>query len=197
MQINIYVFPDIFNLKGLTHNNYAFWCSQMAMVALYIRGTPLRYISSLRHIRAILVGRLIMMTSSNGNISALLAICAGNSPLSGEFPAQRPVTRGSDVYFDLHLNKWLSKQWWGWWFETLSHPLWRHCSDRPTTAQRFGFCISSRILESNRFLFENESYQISIFPSTFLRQFSLRGNVLHTVHDLYDVNQMYHNVMFL
>ena len=136
----------------------------MAMVALNIRGTPLRYISSLRHIRAMLGGRLIMMTSSNGNISALLAICAGNSPLSGEFPAQRPVTRSSDVYFDLHLNKWLSKQWWCWWFETLLHPLWRHSSDRPTPAQRFGFCISSRILESNCFLFENYSYQISIFP---------------------------------
>ena len=34
-----------------------------------------------------------MMTSSNGNISALLALCVGNSPVPGEFPAQRPVTR--------------------------------------------------------------------------------------------------------
>ena len=31
--------------------------------------------------------------------SALLAICAGNSPASGEFPAQRPATRGFDVFF--------------------------------------------------------------------------------------------------
>ena len=60
--------------------------------------------------------------------SALLAICAGNSPVLGEFPAQRPVTRSFDVFFDLRLNKSLSKQWWGWWFETLSHPLWRHCN---------------------------------------------------------------------
>ena len=58
--------------------------------------------------------------------SALLAICAGNSPVAGEFPAQRPVTRGVDVFFDLRLNKRLSKQSWGWWFETLSRPLWRH-----------------------------------------------------------------------
>ena len=58
--------------------------------------------------------------------SALLAICAENSPVPGEFPAQRPVTRSFDVFFDLRLNKRLSKQWWGWWFETLSHPLWRH-----------------------------------------------------------------------
>ena len=61
--------------------------------------------------------------------SALLAICVGNSPVTGEFPAQRPVTRSFDVFFDLHLNKRLSKQWWGWWFETPSLPLWRHCND--------------------------------------------------------------------
>ena len=47
--------------------------------------------------------------------SALLAICVGNSPVPGEFPAQRPVTRSFDVFFDLHPNKRLSKQWWGWW----------------------------------------------------------------------------------
>ena len=46
----------------------------------------------------------------------------------GEFPAQRPVTRRFDVFFDLRLNKTLSKQRWGWWFETPSRPLWRHCS---------------------------------------------------------------------
>ena len=57
---------------------------------------------------------------------ALLAICAGNSPVPGEFPTQRPVTRGFDVYFDLRLNKQLSKHLWGWWFETLSRPLWHH-----------------------------------------------------------------------
>ena len=61
--------------------------------------------------------------------SALLAICAGNSPVPGEFPAQRPVTRSFDVCFDLRLNKRLSKQWWGWWFDTPSRPLWRHSND--------------------------------------------------------------------
>ena len=50
--------------------------------------------------------------------SALLAICAGNSPVTGEFPAQRPATRSVDVYFDLRRNKRLSKQSQGWWFET-------------------------------------------------------------------------------
>ena len=41
--------------------------------------------------------------------SALLALCVGNSPVTGEFPAQRPVTRNLDVFLDLHLNKQLSK----------------------------------------------------------------------------------------
>ena len=61
--------------------------------------------------------------------SALLAICAGNSPVPGEFPTQRPVTRSFDVFFDLRLNKRLSKQSWGWWFETPSLSLWRHGND--------------------------------------------------------------------
>ena len=46
--------------------------------------------------------------------SVLLAICAGNSPVPGEFNAQRPVTQSFDVIFDLRLNKWLSKQLWEW-----------------------------------------------------------------------------------
>ena len=59
--------------------------------------------------------------------SALLALCVGNSPVTGEFPTQRPVTRSFDVFCDLRLNKRLSKQLWGWWFETPSRSLWRHC----------------------------------------------------------------------
>ena len=61
--------------------------------------------------------------------SALLAICAGNSPVPGEFHAQRPVTRSFDVFFDLRPSKQLSKQSWGWWSETPSSSLWRHRND--------------------------------------------------------------------
>ena len=56
--------------------------------------------------------------------SALQALCAGNSPV----PAQSPVTRSFDVFFDMRLNKRLSKQPWGWWFETPSWSLWRQCN---------------------------------------------------------------------
>ena len=60
--------------------------------------------------------------------------------------------RSFDVFFDLRLNKRLSKQSWGWWFETLSHPLWRHCNKLleplckflytlQTSTQEHWFCI--------------------------------------------------------
>ena len=42
--------------------------------------------------------------------STLLALCEGNTPLTGGFPSQRPVTQSFDVFFDLHLNKRLCKQ---------------------------------------------------------------------------------------
>ena len=60
--------------------------------------------------------------------SALLALCAGNSPVIGEFPSQRPVMRRFYVLFALRLNKRFSKQSWCWWFETPSCSLWRHCN---------------------------------------------------------------------
>ena len=45
-----------------------------------------------------------------GTVSALLVLCAGNSPVTGEFRSQRPVTRRFDVSFDLRQNKQISKQ---------------------------------------------------------------------------------------
>ena len=54
--------------------------------------------------------------------SALLVLCAENSPVTGEFPTQRPLTRSFDVFFDLRLNKRLSKHSRDRWYETPSHP---------------------------------------------------------------------------
>ena len=62
--------------------------------------------------------------------STLLALCAGNSPVTGEFPSQKPVTWSFDVFFDLRLNKRFSKQSWGWWFETPLLSLWCHCNTK-------------------------------------------------------------------
>ena len=57
---------------------------------------------------------------------------AFNISLKTMNPRWIPRTKASDAelwcFFDLRLNKRLSKQSWGWCFETLSRPLWRHCN---------------------------------------------------------------------
>ena len=58
--------------------------------------------------------------------------------------AQRPVTRSFDVFFDLGLNKRLSKQPWGWWFEMLSWSLWRQCN-----AMTLNASVNWVVIESN------------------------------------------------
>ena len=60
--------------------------------------------------------------------SALLALCAGHSPVTCEFPSQRPATRSFDIFFDLHPNQQVSKQWRRRWSETPSCSFWRHCN---------------------------------------------------------------------
>ena len=81
--------------------------------------------------------------------SALLAICAGNSPVPGEFPTQRPVTRSFDVFFELRLNKRLSKQSRGWWFEMLSCLLCRNVLKIPVILPP-GVKISVQSCSENR-----------------------------------------------
>ena len=88
---------------------------------------------------------LPMMTSSNADIFRV------TGHLCGEFtgPAQRPVTRSFGVFFDLRLNKRLSKQSWGWLFETPSRPLWRHRNDShaSTYAFRIGVALASETFQ--------------------------------------------------
>ena len=69
-----------------------------------------------------------MMTSSNGNVFHITGHLCQEFTGHWWIPAQMPVTGSFDVFFDLHINKRLSKQWWGWWFEMPSRPLWRHCN---------------------------------------------------------------------
>ena len=100
---------------------------------------------------------LNILTSSNGNIFGV------TGPLWGEFTghhAQRPVTQSFDVFFDLHLNKLLSKPWRRWWIETSLRPLWRHCND-------FNVCL----LMYPRYATLDGSYKRMIlrFPLTYER----------------------------
>ena len=90
---------------------------------LLCRSTPSYWIVVGNRISPCADIEVYMMTSSNGNIFRV------TGPLCGEFTAQKSVTRSFDVFFDLRLNKPLSKHSWGWWFETLSRPLWRHCNN--------------------------------------------------------------------
>ena len=72
--------------------------------------------------------------------SALLALCMGNSPVTGEFPEQRLVTRSFDFFI-------LSKQSWCWWFETPSRSLWRHCNEYTLIRQLFYHIWGYHIVE--------------------------------------------------
>ena len=72
----------------------------------------------------------ITVSSSNGNIFRVTGPLCGEFTGPGEFPTQRPVTRSFDVFFDLHLNKRLSKQPWGWWFERPSWSFWSQCNGK-------------------------------------------------------------------
>ena len=71
---------------------------------------------------------VFMITSSHGNIFRVTVHFCGEFTGHRWIPSQRPVTRSFDVFFDLRQNKRLSKRSWGLWFETPSHPLWRHCN---------------------------------------------------------------------
>ena len=100
-----------------------------------------------------------------GTFSGSLAICTGNSPVTGEFPTQRPVTRSFDVFVDLRLNKRLSKQSCGWWFETPSCPLWRHRNDKIYTKQKY-----FKSTKAKKTLTLIRSFRVDIWPTTTTRQ---------------------------
>ena len=79
-----------------------------------------------------------MMMSSNGNIFRVTGHLCGEFTGHRWIPAQRPVAQSFDVFFDLRLNERFSKQSWGWWFETLSRPLWRRVSVK---MEKWGFWL--------------------------------------------------------
>ena len=69
-----------------------------------------------------------MMALSNGNILRVTGLCKGNPPVTSGFPSQRPEKRSFNVFYDLRLNKRLSKPSIRWWLETPSRSLWRRCN---------------------------------------------------------------------
>ena len=86
---------------------------------------------------------ICMMTSSNGNIFRVTGHLCGEFTGHRWIPCTKAVTRSFDAFFDLRPNKQLSKQWWGWWSETPSCPLWRHRNGR-------AICASTRSLDARK-----------------------------------------------
>ena len=127
--------------------------------------------------------------------SALLAIRVGNLPVTGEFPAQRPVTRSFGVFSDLSPNNRLSKQSWGWWCETHSRPLWRHSnyhvwneSGRADTEQ-FGLVPDSQIIsdaDDMLITWITLTFIITLnFPTNYISISSLIPNTFHSINDTF------------
>ena len=86
--------------------------------------------------------------------SALLTLCAGNSPVTSQFPTQKPV-RIFDIFFEMLFNKRLSKQSWGWWFETTTCSLCRHCNDSCSGVDK---CTATKIMWWNYFSMYKNTY---------------------------------------
>ena len=76
----------------------------------YYPGSPLNIVRTLNSFEYRAGVWCSMMTSSNGTIFRVTGPLWGESPVTGGFPPRRPVTRSFGVFFDLHLNKRLSKQ---------------------------------------------------------------------------------------
>ena len=74
-------------------------------------------------------------------------------------PHKRPVTRSFDVFFDMRLNKRLSKQSWGWWFETPLRSWWRYCNVRETM---FALHVSWRMVSSKPSNHLNQRWLMSV-----------------------------------
>ena len=72
--------------------------------------------------KIVTTGPSSFIPTSNGNIFRV------TGHLCGELTGDKGQW-SFDVFFNLRPNKRLNKQSWGWWFETLSRPLWRHCKD--------------------------------------------------------------------
>ena len=132
-----------YNADTHTHTNNQIFSKNIHTAAFW--HAILTYVNKYAHDVVVLcVAKVVsMMTSSNGNIFRVTGPLCGEFTGPGEFPAQSPVTRIFDVFFDLRLNKRLSKQPWGWWFETPSWSLWRQCNGKVDPVGKLSWKIGS------------------------------------------------------
>ena len=134
---------------------------------------------------------VIWMMTHQMETSALLAMCAANSPVPGEFPTQRPVTRTFDVFFDLRLNKRLSKQCRGWWFETLSCPLWRNRN----VVLLF---LSGTYIYRNPCFYQDKTFRAKSFVKwTLGLSVATNEYMPHWIENVYEKNQNWCGIRFM
>ena len=136
-----------------------------------------------------------------------MALCERNSPVTGEFLSQRPVTWSIDGFFDLRLNKQLSKQLRHWWFEMPSHSLWCHCNGRGIienvivfwwvcvfnliqhdTVWILFFCLKDEFWRCSLFLcgrMISSAYICSYKTVHYINTFRLRQNGCHFADDIF------------
>ena len=122
--------------------------------------TPLEEVKNSNFIRLL---RLIMWDDQLGQQFILAIKCHDDVIEWKHFPRYWPFVQGihqspvksphkgqwcGALMFSLicALNKRLSKQSWGWWFDTPSRSLWRHCNVMPSSSQPSHGLMSSRIV---------------------------------------------------
>ena len=96
------------------------------------------------------------------------------------------LTRSLDVISDLHLNKRLSKQSWGWWFEMPMRSLWRHCN------AKYNGCYSNHYQRSAKWIYvfirKHSCYAYPYFKKviwqTVMQEYHILFNSSSPSHDL-------------
>ena len=129
-----YVWSNMGRLKNFS------WWDRYIIVSFARFCTILNHFSILWHLNPCyglccgiylpLLCSVYMMTSLNGNFFRV------TGHLRGEFTGIRWIPRTKAIDAEVWCFLWSTPEWWGWWFETLSGPLWRHCNDN--TVQCFG-----------------------------------------------------------
>ena len=89
------------------------------------------------------------------------------SPVTGKIPRTKASDAERWCFFDLRLNERLSKQSWGWWFETPSRPLWRHSNGHTGLADMWAYCHLHNKLRSRH---NGRHFEEDVFKCVFFHE---------------------------
>ena len=93
--------PILFPMVQSIMSQYRFkeWLGAKQAASHYLTQRGPSLLAHIYGTRSLLTYKMTWWRHQMETFSALLAICAGNSLVTGEFPTQRPVTRGFVVFF--------------------------------------------------------------------------------------------------